>query len=354
MFCVTICANAQYQPIRTPRYTQYTHARCRYVLTPTSHFRPVLQTWSCVVGRSLSTFVGKLNTMLNAGESGFVNAPVTKVVVVLVVVLTLFGSILGSHTRLVLSLPALLDGQVWRLLTQHFVFSTPGELLFGIVLLYYFRQFERQMGSARYAALFVFCTILQTAALVAAHALLPPQLPRPAPGPYALVFAGLIRFAFETPPLYNFQILGSLTFSDKAFPYLLALQLALSAPVRSFVPVASAVLAGLLARIPPLASMLTTPKPIVDICSATLLPLLGTIPPRTRALRRRRAAAGGGPARNAPVNTAEAQRAVSGVNIDTLISMGFSRQAAIDALLRCNDDVQMATEQLLAQGPTSN
>ncbi len=65
---------------------------------------------------------------------------------------TQFGSILSSQRRLVLSLDDVLSrGQAWRLVTHNFVLSTPGELLFGVVLLYYFRQFERHLGSARYA-----------------------------------------------------------------------------------------------------------------------------------------------------------------------------------------------------------
>jgi len=40
--------------------------------------------------------------------------------------------------------------QLWRLLTHHFFFSSPGEMLFGLILIYYFRLFERQMGSAKF------------------------------------------------------------------------------------------------------------------------------------------------------------------------------------------------------------
>jgi hypothetical protein len=40
--------------------------------------------------------------------------------------------------------------QLWRLATNHFFFTSPGEVLFGLILFYYFRLFERQMGSAKF------------------------------------------------------------------------------------------------------------------------------------------------------------------------------------------------------------
>lgn len=305
--------------------------------------------------------------MLNAGQPGFVNAPVTKFVIGVVVVATLFGSILGSQKRLVLSMDAVIKhGQLWRLATHNFVFSTPGELLFGVVLLYYFRQFERQMGSSRFAALATFTASLHTLGLLVFHLLLPSSLPRPASGPYALVFACLVRFAFETPALYVFQLVGSLSLTDKTFPYLLALQLVLSDPARSLPPILTATVAGLAARIPFIAHRLDTPKVLVNFSSSTLLPLLNTAPPPSRMMpgrriRQRRDHVARGTANadgerrdeSRPISTAEAQASVSGAHIDTLIAMGFSRQRSISALLRSNDDVQMATEQLLAEGAHS-
>lgn len=40
---------------------------------------------------------------------------------------------------------------VWRLITSLFAFSSTPELIFGAALLYYFRVFERQIGSNKYA-----------------------------------------------------------------------------------------------------------------------------------------------------------------------------------------------------------
>lgn len=301
--------------------------------------------------------------MLSAGQAGFANAPVTKAVICAVVVTTLFGSIIGSQKRLVLSLGAVASGQIWRLVTHHFVFSTPGELLFGVTLLYYFRQHERQMGSSRYFALAAFAGALHTAALCAAHFALPATAPRPASGPYSLIFAALVRFAFDTPAIYVFRLAGALALSDKTFPYLLALQLTLSAPARSLLPVATATIAGLAARVPVLANRLDAPRPLIDLASVTLLPLLNTTPvsaPHTTPRRMRTARGATAPgtappsdfANNPPMpSVAERAASLTGAHIDTLISMGFSRERSINALLRAGDDVQLATERLLAEGP---
>jgi len=40
---------------------------------------------------------------------------------------------------------------IWRLITSLFAFSSTPELIFGAALLYYFRVFERQIGSNKYA-----------------------------------------------------------------------------------------------------------------------------------------------------------------------------------------------------------
>jgi membrane associated rhomboid family serine protease len=40
---------------------------------------------------------------------------------------------------------------IWRLITSVFAFSSTTELIFGAALLYYFRVFERQIGSNKYA-----------------------------------------------------------------------------------------------------------------------------------------------------------------------------------------------------------
>jgi hypothetical protein len=48
--------------------------------------------------------------------------------------------------------------QWWRLFSNVWFLTTPGEMLFGILLIYYFRMFERQMGTPRFAVRLVLTT----------------------------------------------------------------------------------------------------------------------------------------------------------------------------------------------------
>lgn len=41
--------------------------------------------------------------------------------------------------------------QLWKLIVSVFAFSSTPELIFGAYLLYYFRVFERQIGSNKYS-----------------------------------------------------------------------------------------------------------------------------------------------------------------------------------------------------------
>jgi membrane associated rhomboid family serine protease len=41
--------------------------------------------------------------------------------------------------------------RIWKLITSLFAFSSTPELIFGAALLYYFRVFERQIGSNKYS-----------------------------------------------------------------------------------------------------------------------------------------------------------------------------------------------------------
>lgn len=307
--------------------------------------------------------------MLNAGQPGFVNSPVTKTIIASVILATVFGSIIESQSRLTLHMDSVIEGkQVWRLLTHNFVFTTPGELLFGIVLLYFFRQFERQLGSSRYAAFALVTSTLYTAVLAGLQVAQP--LLMPASGPYALIFACVVHFFFETPKVYHFQVLGALDLSDKTFAYMLAVQLVFSAPPRSLLSCAAALLAGVVCRVPIVRDHMDMPEALVAFCSTYVLPLLGT-QPRPSSSRRSRstpharaaqaAAADGGVDGEASAQgereLQEAQEAqmlqspspppVSGEHISTLVAMGFSRDQATIALHRAHDDVQVATEVLL-------
>ena len=98
-----------------------------------------------------------------------------------------------------------------RIIGSTLVFATPGELLFGSILIYYFRLLERQMGSAKFisyvALAFVISTLLQIGALVA----FPATVKSFASGPYGFVFSSMalvylrVRYAPLRPPCQPLQ-----------------------------------------------------------------------------------------------------------------------------------------------------
>lgn len=302
--------------------------------------------------------------MLNAGQAGFVHAPVTKTIVAVVVLTTVFGSVIESQARLTLHFNAIVEGfQFWRLFTHHFVFTTPGELLFGIVLLYFFRQFERQLGASRFAALALTTSSVYTAVLFVLQ-MIDARLIAVS-GPYSLIFASLVHFFFETPKIYHFQLLGILDLSDKTFIYLLAVQLVFSMPPRSFISCLAALISGALFRIPVVRNHVDIPEPIVQFFSVYILPWLGTAPRnpmfrRTRsAARQARVAAAVNGLLDASARTQDGQvgdetaqdtvvvEDIIDEHVEMLVSMGFSRDNSITALRRTHNDVQAATEILL-------
>ncbi|WVZ68477.1 hypothetical protein U9M48_017412 [Paspalum notatum var. saurae] len=138
---------------------------------------------------------------------------------------------------------------IWRLITSLFAFSSTPELIFGAALLYYFRVFERQIGSNKYAVFIAFSAmvsvLLQTLALgyMKDHSLSPL-----ASGPYGLIFASYVPFFFDIPISMRFRVFG-VSLSDKSFVYLAGLQLFFSSGRHSVVPGLSGILAGLLYRL---------------------------------------------------------------------------------------------------------
>lgn len=281
--------------------------------------------------------------MLNAGPSGFVNAPLTKAILTSVVTLTLFASISGTHQSLTLPSPH-------GFLTHNLVFSTPGELLFGAALLYFFRHTERLLSTPHVTAL------LFTSALL--HALLAlilppflPSFPLPASGPYALLAPLLLHHALETPPLYTFSLLpgGTLAFSDKIFPALLAAQLGIANLPTSLPSLISASLVALILRAPFVARNLRCPAFVSRLAETWVLPWMDTAP---RMRRRGSGARGAGRVRVQRTGQAVSESdnegpAVDDDAVDTIVGMGFERDQVRRALQETGGDVAAATERLL-------
>nr|GMD51154.1 rhomboid-like protein 20 [Ipomoea batatas] len=186
---------------------------------------------------------------MNGGPSGFNNAPVTRALVIACALFTIVFGIQGRSSNLGWSYQDIFKKlQLWKLIVSVFAFSSTPELIFGAYLLYYFRVFERQIGSNKYSVFILFSVIvsllLETIAL---KLLKDPSLSILTSGPYGLIFSSFVPFYLDIPVSTRFRVF-SLHFSDKAFIYLAGLQLLFSSWKRSILPGLCGILAGCLYR----------------------------------------------------------------------------------------------------------
>ncbi|ANM62573.1 Ubiquitin-associated (UBA) protein [Arabidopsis thaliana] len=162
---------------------------------------------------------------MNGGPSGFNNAPVTKAFVIATALFTVFFGIRGGSSKLGLSYQDIFEKfRIWKLIISAFAFSSTTQLLSGLYLLYFFRVFERQIGSNKYSVFIFFSgfvsLILETILLSLTK---DPTANLLTSGPYALVFASFVPFFLDIPVTKRFGVLG-VHFSDKSFIYLAGVQ----------------------------------------------------------------------------------------------------------------------------------
>lgn len=126
---------------------------------------------------------------MDAGPSGFRNAPLTKAIVLTVSTTSLLWltGVLKPHRR-----PSKLLLSV--------AFPQTGSLIFGLALLYQFRNLERQAGTSKHGALVAMGLAVQWLAT-----LFGTQMPS---GPFSLIFACLTLFLLETPAMQHFSVFG--------------------------------------------------------------------------------------------------------------------------------------------------
>lgn len=136
------------------------------------------------------------------------HAPVTKGLVLASVGSSIVANAArASHRRLPRSL---------IVLSRSLAFRSPGELLFGCLLLYYFRILERQQGSRKYGSYAAVVTGISYALQLGLGSLLSSNSPLP-PAPLPLVFSSFIPFLLDIPPTSQFNVLGY-RMSDKVSP----------------------------------------------------------------------------------------------------------------------------------------
>ncbi|EFJ37178.1 hypothetical protein SELMODRAFT_140411 [Selaginella moellendorffii] len=295
---------------------------------------------------------------MNAGPSGFQNAPITKGVVVVCGLATL---LVGTSRRSIikacgLSYQAVVQNiQLWRLGTATCVFSSTPELVFGLYLIYFFRVFERQIGSNKYSVFVLTTTIISTLLELSVLAFFRDPTTSGislAPGPYGLIFASFVPYFFDIPISTRFRVFR-MQFSDKTFVYLAGLQLLLSSWRQSLIPGLCGVLAGFTYRSNIFGiRRLKFPKCVASFFSRIFSPLLLSWPsPAPRGLREpsRRLVEGPFVPPQAPARAAAPPPPPPEESIATLVSMGFDRGLAIQALSQARNDMVAATNILLEQ-----
>ncbi|GFP95548.1 ubiquitin-associated domain-containing protein 2 [Phtheirospermum japonicum] len=295
---------------------------------------------------------------MNGGPSGFNNAPVTRIVVIASI---LFTIVFGIRSR---NLPWSYQDifkklQLWKLIVSVFGFSSTPELVFGVYLLYYFRVFERQIGSNKYTVFILFSVSVSLLLEVLAQWLLKdPSLSILTSGPYGLIFSSFIPFYFDIPVSTRFRVFG-LNFSDKTFIYLAGVQLFLASWKRSMLPGICGILAGSLYRLNVFrVRRIKFPEFIASFFSRLSLPSIGNMSPPTRSSSSSssRNVLGSAPpppyaGRQVEANFPSAPLSSSieppEDYIATLVSMGFDRNSARQALIHARNDVNAATNILL-------
>lgn len=310
--------------------------------------------FSCLCTKSKSG-VQFSNYRMNNGPSGFQNAPVTKGLVITSAIFSIVIGMQDGASACGLSYQGIVRKlHLWRLVTSALVFSSTPELIFGLCLLYYFRVFERQIGSNKYSVFVLFSVIFTTFfELISLVVFKDPISIGLTPGPYGLIFSSFIPFYFDIPVSTWFRIFG-IQFSDKSFVYLAGLQLLISSRKRSFIPGLCGIIAGLSYRLNVFGvRRIKFPEQLASAVSrlslSTLLMGLSNTSSRENVTREAVTSydmefedefAAATPLLHVTIDPSE--EAVS-----TLVAMGFDRNLAIEALAQADNDISTATNLLL-------
>lgn len=292
--------------------------------------------------------------------------------------------------------------ELWKILLNKVAFTDPKDMVCGLLLLYYFRIFERRYGTRKFVS-YLLATGLMSLSLelgllfASAKLGIPHIAPFPA-GPYGIVFSLFVAYTMDIPRATFTHILG-MPVTGKTFTYLLGLQMACGS-TQAICAAACGLLSGTLYRLnfAHIQTWLRVPMAVARACHVVLgqwldppsaapaLPLnMGaTLELQQQQLREQleeqvaaAAMAGGGPAGfgrggghnrffggggpfGAPADADQFGRLrrrhpptpppivpPSEDQIAKLVEMGFPREQAVSALQRTSNDLQSATVLLL-------
>ncbi|KAL9232638.1 hypothetical protein vseg_007724 [Gypsophila vaccaria] len=289
---------------------------------------------------------------MNGGPSGFNNAPVSKAVVIFCALFTVFFGFQGRSHKLGLSYQDVFQKpKIWKIIVSIYAFMSTPELTFGLFLLYYFRVFERQIGSNKYSVFILFSFVVSFILESVILTLLKDPSFSIVSGPYSLIFSSFVPFFFDIPVSTRFRVFG-FHFSNKSFIYLAGLQLLLSSWKKSIVPGICGVIAGFLYRLNLFyIRKAKLPDFVASLFSRLTWPSVGS---SSSAARRRNIPgttsvppyAGRQVERNYPSPIAGLVEP-SEDSVTMLVSMGFDRDNARQALVQARNDVNVATNILL-------
>ncbi|KAK9778782.1 hypothetical protein SCAR479_04405 [Seiridium cardinale] len=172
----------------------------------------------------------------------FTNAPVTRGLVYGLIGTSIAVSLLDvkHYFYILVDLHLWRFHQTWRTLIYQLCYTNSSEVLFGAMTLYSLRVVEHMWGSRKYASFLIVASILTSVLSTGILALVLRPLTwglfnyLPA-GPTPIIFAILAQYHAIVPHMYKYRIATSgspsdqfqgITFSDKSYKYLLAVQLA--------------------------------------------------------------------------------------------------------------------------------
>lgn len=157
------------------------------------------------------------------GPSGFASSNVSKGFLLTTAVWSIAAIATKKQGLFNLDLTLVGQGQLWRLLTHSFVWSTTSELVLGSICLYHWRQFERQFGTRKFGGCLAFLVVMSMVLQVCVQLVSRGAVPGGRDwlflsGPYCVVFGLLANFMFDIPQTAPFTLFG-LPLSDKLFVY---------------------------------------------------------------------------------------------------------------------------------------